>query len=252
MCVKKCIEQGNIFFGIERVPAIARLVKKGRTVRSTGYRKELHIASIPCKEAEKCANIIADIYKMSCGIIPNFLNLTMTPSNPILHTTRLRTIFKDWKDGIIYSGLPLFYEEWDNASSELLFKCDEEVQDICRALPEYNLQFVKSLKEHYESFTIEEMTRKISSIDAFKGLKTPAVMLNSGGLIPDLHSRYFTADFSFGLAIIKQIADMAGVSTPNIDDTLEWYDNIAIMKKCFKYSDYGIRERNDFDELYLL
>ena len=36
-------------------------------------------------------------------------------------------------------------------------------------------------------------------------------------LIPDLHSRYFTADFPYGLAVIQQIGQIAGVSTPNID-----------------------------------
>lgn len=46
---RKCIERGNVFFGIERVPAIARLVKKGKTVKSTGYRDELHVAALPGK-----------------------------------------------------------------------------------------------------------------------------------------------------------------------------------------------------------
>jgi hypothetical protein len=40
---KKCIERGNTFFALERVPAIARLVQKGRMVKSTGYRKELRM-----------------------------------------------------------------------------------------------------------------------------------------------------------------------------------------------------------------
>ena len=33
---RRCIERGNVFFGIERVPAIARLIRKGKTVKSTG------------------------------------------------------------------------------------------------------------------------------------------------------------------------------------------------------------------------
>lgn len=89
----------------------------------------------------------------------------MTPSNPILHTTRLRTLFGDWHEGAVYESMPLFYEEWDDASSELLIACDEEVQEICRALPEFELQFVKSLRVHYESPTVEAMTRKISSME---------------------------------------------------------------------------------------
>ncbi len=134
----------------------------------------------------------------------------MTPSNPILHTTRLRTIFGDWHTGVIYHSVPLFYENWDDTSSELLFACDEEIQKICKTFPEFELHYVKSLREHYNSTTVEAMTKKISSIVAFKGLTTPVLKVN-GGFIPDLHSRYFTADFSYGLAIIKQIADFAKV-----------------------------------------
>ena len=118
---RKCIDRGNIFFGIERVPAIARLVKKGQTVKSTGYRDELHVSSLPIANAKKCADMISGIFDMPCKVIPNFLNLIMIPSNPILLTTRLRTLFGDWHHGIIYdSSVPLFYEEWENAYSKLL------------------------------------------------------------------------------------------------------------------------------------
>ena len=247
---RKCIDRGNAFFGIERVPAIARLVQKGRTVKSTGYREELHVAALPKVNAGKCAEMIEGIFDVKTTVIPNFLNLTMTPSNPILHTTRLKTIFLGWHEGITYDHLPLFYEEWDDASSELLIACDEEVQDICRHLPEFELQYVKSLRLHYESPTVQDMTKKISSIAAFKGLKTPAVETN-GLLIPDLHSRYFTADFSYGLTIIKQIGVLAGVSTPNIDSTMDWYKRIAIVDDEFIFKDYGIIDKSTFDTFYL-
>lgn len=246
----KCIERGNTFFAIERVPAIARLVVKGKTVRSTGYRGELHVASIPASKAEECCELISGLYDKPCKAIPNYLNLTMTPSNPILHTTRLRTIFEDYHEGVVYERLPLFYEEWDDASSKLLIACDEEEQQICKALPEFKLEFVKSLRVHYESPTVEAMTAKISWIPAFRGLTTPSVKVD-GGFIPDLHSRYFTADFSYGLTIIKQIGVFAGVDTPNIDATLAWYDRIRIEQGDFSYSDYGINTMEDFRKFYL-
>ena len=160
---RRCIERGNIFFGIERVPAIARLVQKGKSVKSTGYRNELHVAALPAKYASSCAHIVESIFDIKCTVIPNILSLTMTPSNPILHTTRLRTLFADWHEGMTYDYVPLFYEEWDDASSELLIACDDEVQEICKAIPEFDLQYVKSLRKHYESETVEAMTKKISS-----------------------------------------------------------------------------------------
>ena len=247
---RKCIERGNIFFGLERVPAIARLVTKGRTVQSKGYKSELHIASIPSDAAEKCCSIMEEIFELPCKPIPNYLNLTLTPSNPILHTTRLCSIFRDYHDGVVYPSLPLFYEEWNDASSELLLACDDEEQSICRAMPEFRLDFVKALREYYESPTAEAMTKKISGIKAFKGLTTPSIKVN-GGYIPDLHSRYFTADFSYGLVIIQQIAAIAGVKTPHIDFVMDWYKNIAIEKDEFKLSDYGINDLGDMRALYL-
>ena len=247
---KKCIERGNAFFGIERVPAIARLVQKGKTVRSVGYRNELHVASFKQKDQDKCCTLIQDIFDIKCVPIPNYMNLTLTPSNPILHTTRLFRLFKDYSENTFYSSLPLFYEEWDNETSELLFVCDDEVQSICKALPEFQLDYVKSLKEHYESPTVSEMTKKISGIEAFKGLKTPAVKTENG-FIPDLHSRYFTSDFSYGLSIIRQIAHFAGVSVPNIDRITEWYKSIAVEKKEFVFKDYSICDLSSLRRFYI-
>lgn len=244
------IEKGNTFFLIERVPAIARLVEKGSTVRSTGYRKELHLAALPRSEGSRCSEIISSLFDMDCVTIPYILNMTMTPSNPILHTTRLKNIFGDYKPGVIYSRIPLFYEEWNDASSELLLACDDEVQAICKALPEHHLENVKSLRDHYESQTIEQMTAKISGISAFKGIGTPSIKVGDG-FVPDLHSRYFTADFSYGLSIIQQIAEFAGVDTPFINETAKWYESIAIEKEGFKYSDYGIVDKETFNAFYL-
>ena len=94
------------------------------------------------------------------------------------------------------------------------------------------------------------MTAKISSIPAFKGLNTPSVKVDNG-YIPDLHSRYFTADFSYGLTIIKQIADFTGINTPNIDETMKWYENIAIENDSFNFKDYNIDSFADFSKFYL-
>lgn len=248
---RKCIERGNIFFGIERVPAIARLIQKGKIVKSTGYREELHVAALPKANAKKCAEIIEEIFDKKTKVIPCYLNLTMTPSNPILHTTRLRTLFGDWNKGKVYGSIPLFYEEWDDAASELLIACDEEVQAICHALPNLELSFVKSLRVYYESPTVEAMTNKISSIDAFKGLRAPMIQVE-GGVIPDLHSRYFTADFSYGLTIIKQVADFVEVDVPNIVATMEWYKKIAIEKEEFIFAEFGIVDLDTLKKFYML
>ncbi len=330
---RECIERGNVFFGIDRVPAIARLTERGRTVCCSGYKDELFVAALPSSHTETCAALIESIYDIPCVRLPGFMALTLTPSNPILHTARLKTIFRDYEPGVTYGSLPLFYEEWDDASSELLLACDDEIQEICRALPDFGLERVVSERDFYNADTVEEMTYAIRNEESLRGLTTPSVeadansvrfrglaglrskrqhrkrsirdhmyrrliwrekvnkkmraylektegmsrrerrgfvsdhirskieakaeMRKSGdrssgpALIPDLHSRYFTADFPYGLTVIKQIGDIAGVDTPNIDNLLEWYDEIAIVNDKLALSDYGVTDKDSLRSFYL-
>lgn len=100
---KQCIKEKAItVFGLQRVPAVARLVRYGETVRVSGIRNKLHIAAIPVNNASKYANIFSEVFGIPCEILPNYLCVTLTPSNPILHTTRLRTLFADYHKGVVY------------------------------------------------------------------------------------------------------------------------------------------------------
>ena len=242
-----CLSAGSTIFGLQRTLSVARLVEYGKTVRAVGYRDTLYGAALPHGGTDRCCELIESIFDMPCEPLANYLSITMTPSNPILHTTRLRTIFKDWRPGKTYDRLPLFYEGWDDESSELLFACDEEVQGICRSLDMFDLTGVRSLHQHYESDTAAQLTRKIRSIEGFKGIETPSTRL---GFVPDFSSRYFTADFPFGLAILVQIADLAGVDVPNMAEVLSWYRGVCDSEVEFSYERYGIQSLPDFVELY--
>ena len=203
----------------------------------------MFVAALPQNRTKECCTIIEKIFDIKTSPLPNYLNITLTPSNPILHTTRLRILYKDYQPGAVYTTVPLFYEDWNNETSELLLKCDAEVQNICKKLSQFDLSLVKSLKTHYESNTVEAMTKKISSITS------PTVCVD-GGYIPDFNSRYFTSDFSYGLTILIQIADFAGVKVPNMKDTLNWYYDLVGKKESYQYSDYGIYNANDFVKFY--
>ena len=243
------LKKGCVLCGLQRVPSVARLKEYGKCVCATGYRDKLFVATLPTNQKENCAKLIGSIFDMPCDAMPHFLNLTLTPSNPILHTTRLKTIFKDYKEGVYYKSLPLFYQEWNDESSRLLLKCDKEVQDICLALKDFDLSFVKSLKEHYESPDAEALTKKITSIPAFFGLKTPCIEAENG-LLPDFDSRYFTADFMFGLTILIQIADFLEINCPNMKETFNWFLPFFKGGPVFDFKDYGICSKKDFLEFY--
>ena len=222
---KPLIEKGCTLFGFQRVHSIARLAEYGKRVLMLGRKPDISIAAIPNANADKIAGTLSSIFKMPCNVLPNYLNLTLTPSNPILHTTRLYSMFKEWKTGKFYDRNILFYEEWTDEASDMLIKCDDEVQRLCKKIP-LDLSLVKSLKEHYESYNVKAMTEKISTIEAFKGLTSP-MKEETEGFIPDFTSRYFTADFPFGLKIIKDIAGLFEINTPYIDIVWEWYINVC-------------------------
>ncbi len=246
---RKHIKKGATVFGLQRVPSVARLTERGKEVRAVGYRNQLYVAALPYGKAPEIARTVGDIFGISCDCMPNYLNLTLTPSNPILHTTRLRTLFGDYREGVFYDRIPLFYEEWSDESSELLFRCDAEVQQICAALSEFDLSFVKSLKDHYENHTIQGFTAKLRSITGFKGLPSPMIRTDRG-YIPDFGSRYFSADFPYGLSILVQIGEFLSLDIPDMKETLGWYRKVSGNTDEYSFAAYGINSLESFLEFY--
>lgn len=225
-CCRKLIEKGCVVFGLQRVHAIARIKEYGKSVYATSRKKEIQIGAIPRKKTREVCHLMENMLRIPCRALDNYLCVTLTPSNPILHTTRLYSMFKDYSEKKVYDKNFLFYEEWTDESSEMLIACDEELQKICSKYTELDLREVKSLKEHYESDTKEKMTSKISGIQAFKGILSPMKKVE-GGYIPDKESRYFKEDFLYGLCIIKAFGEIVQVATPNIDRVLKWYEIFA-------------------------
>lgn len=245
----KCIQAGATLHGFQRVPVVARLIQYGKRVRGEGKRTMMANGSIPKDAAKDFAEFMTLILDIPCKPLPNYLSVTLTPSNPILHTTRLCTLFADYKNGKVYDKNPLFYGEWSDESSELLFKCDEELQSLLIHMPKMDLSNVISLKIHYENDKIPGMTAKMRSIKSLQNLTSPMKSV-SNGWVPDFESRYFIADFPFGLALIESLADVLGVDVPYIRKTMKWYQNATGDTRHFNIKTSGIHNVNDIYEFY--
>lgn len=219
------IKLGAQLFCFQRVHCIARLKEYGKSVCALGRKQNLEIAAMPSQYAKEICKTISAFFDMPCVAMPNYLCSTMTPSNNVLHTSRLFTMFSHYSDGKIYPRNYLFYEEWTDEASSVMLELDRERKAICDALPT-DLSMVKCIDEHYESFTPYDMTKKIRSISAFKGIMTPMIKAEKG-YIPDFQSRYFTSDFSYGLKIFKDLAKVYNVPTPKIDEVLNWYIKVS-------------------------
>lgn len=245
----KCLKAGARLFGLQRVPTVARLETYGRRVRCEGLRQELFIGSIPSDTSNGIADFLSNLWGIPCTKLPNYLSVTLTPSNPILHTTRLRTLFSDYEKGKVYDRNPLFYGEWNNASSDLLIKCDEELQGMLPFMDRLDLKGIKSLKIHYESNNAEELTKKLTSIKSLHNLPSPMRETHQGW-VPDFNSRYFTADFPYGLAIILEFASVLGYEAPNLRATMDWYRKVTGDETHFVLGDYGVHGLEDIYAYY--
>lgn len=227
---QECLKKGIILCGMQRVYALADLVVYGHEVRRNSKKKLLSLGVISEKQEdrEKTAQQIGELLDIKCELMPNYLCVTLVPSNPILHTTRLYRLFKDY-DGTGYSERPTMYDTWDDATSAILFQCDEELQNICKSLDELDLKAVESLKMYYENDTLETFSNKIRSIVAFQGKLVPMVE-REDGWHPDFSSRFFVADFEYGLFLMKELGKVCGVDTPMMDEILAWYQRITGKK----------------------
>ena len=185
--------------------------------------------------------------------LDNYLNVTLLNSNPILHTSRLFSIFRDYLNGVDeYESIPLFYEEWSIESSDLLIKMDRELFEMLAVLNKNGIcvNQITTLLAHYESNDSISMTNKINSINSLKGLSTPAIKNQKGMFVPDLSSRYFTADFPYGLDILLSFSRILNVKASNMEMVSNWYHKISKTKRVFKLNNFGINSIDDLKNIY--
>lgn len=216
------LKKGCTIFGMQRVHAIVRISEYAKTVSCQGRKQSINIAVLPRKEAESVSQFIENLLDVDVFTLDNYMSVTFSPSNQILHTARLYSLFHDYTPRTKYSKVPFFYKDWDILSSDVLLNCDNELQDI---MSKAGVLGVASLLDHYESKNSLELQKKISSITAFSNILSPMVFKNDG-YIPDFDNRYFTADFPYGLCLIKGFAVALGVSTPVIDKLIRWYEGV--------------------------
>lgn len=224
---KTYFDESFTLFGLERVPFITRLAEYGKTVHIRSRKPYVTLASFPSDNLDKACRIMSELLRIKCTKAANYLTISLTPSNPVLHTSRIFDLFCNASPDTLYPRNIEFYSEWTERASEVLFGIDNELQDLCRTLSDLDMKGVVSLREHYESPTIHDLTRKICSIPSFKGIYAPLIQTQSGKYAIDVNSRYFTEDFPYGLCIIKGFCEICEVETPYVDRVLRWYQDFT-------------------------
>ena len=207
-------------FGFQRVPFISRIIEYGHKARLMGYKDSLELAIEQSSNPESLRLVLQQMLRTPIHLLKSHYEVSLSNSNPLLHPSRLYSLWKDWHEGIVYDRIPLFYEEWTEEAAELYINMDNELQALLEQLP-VRKGSIATVLDYYESTDAVSLARKLRSIEAFKGILAPMKEVE-GGYVPDFHSRYFTEDFPYGLAIAHRLTHEKGVPSPTIDMIYDW------------------------------
>ena len=206
---------GARLFGFQRVPYIARVAAYGSKALLLGYKTSLTAAleNLPAEFTKT----LERLFETPVTLADNYLQVSLTNSNPILHTGRLYSMFKDKEDKVFDHNI-LFYKEWTDDASRTMIEMDKEFFTL---LDKLHVKGIPTLLDYYESTDAASLTHKISSIAAFQAITSPMISCEGGWKL-DRNSRYFTEDFPFGLRWIKELAEKNNIETPVIDKVYDW------------------------------
>ncbi len=212
-----------LLFGFQRVPFIARTIEYGKSAKIKGFKKELFLAIENATDYKKqiFTNYIQDLFKTQIKLLNSHFEASLTNSNPLLHTSRLFSMWKDWKPGIRYDSCPLFYAEWTIEAAKLYIEMDKEFQVLLSMLP-VEPGSIPNVLNYYESNDAISLCNKLKTIPAFQGIYSPMLGNDAEGYVPDFKSRYFTEDFPYSLSYIVKLAHKLKCPTPNIDKVYVW------------------------------
>lgn len=217
----KVLPKNQPLFGFQRVPFISRIINYGHVAELKGYKESLSIAVEQTEDKDHIRETLEKLFKTPTKLLDSYYEVSLSNSNPLLHTARLFTMWKDWKYGDSYDRNPEFYSEWTVDAAELLIAMDEEFQTLLKKIG-LKEGAIPSVLQYYECTDAESLTRKLNSIPAFKGILSPMIVNRYGKYEPDFSSRYFTEDFPYGMRYIVETGDLAGVEMPTINEVYKW------------------------------
>lgn len=207
-------------FGFQRVPFISRIIEYGQKAELKGYKESLHVAIEQTEDKESVRVVLEQLFEKPVTLADSFYEVSLSNSNPILHPSRLYTMWKDWQTGIVYPHNPQFYAEWTLEASTLLLQMDDEFQSLLKILG-LKEGCIPPILDYYESADADSLTQKLRSIKAFQNISSPMKAVE-GGFIPDFSSRYFTEDFPYGMRFIVETAQKHHVSIPTTENLYQW------------------------------
>lgn len=269
--LKNRLKKDNItIWALLNVPSICKTIVYGESVNVIGPKNMLYCAAYPDYQKDKICNYVDDMFGIPTVPLPNLLCMTLTPSNQIIHPGRVYGFLKDWdgKTPLNESDIPLLYEGMDDFSADQMQKLDDEIQaikaEIVKRFPHVDLSPITPMKDRIIKQYGDQVKDKtnlktvFATNQGYTQVRFPMIPVE-GGVILNPQSRFFWEDIPYGLCILKDIAQMVKVKTPQTDKMIEWHqkfmnkkyiENGKLVKESLKEtgcpSKYGIKDIEKF------
>lgn len=226
-----------VTFAFGLIPWICRIKEYGRIGVVYGTSKIANFAA--CFPVHSFGQIEKEFIKPICNnrIVserveqsPNFLSLTLSADNQVIHTSRCFALYKVYgKEWNTKEEVPWFYKDWDDTSSEILASIDDEYTKIRNKFkaefPDRDFSYLRNYMElekfGYDS-SITDIKASFTEYGTLDAIATPVVMNDERKWEIDRSHRFFLDDIFYGICIAKWMAEQFNIDTPAIDEILYW------------------------------
>lgn len=229
-----------IAFSFGLIPWISRLVEYGHKGLTYGCMSENYAAVNP---KEYFDQINEEFFDQICykwfgkGKVDrsdNFISLTLSVDNQIIHTARCYGLHKRYgRTWATKEDVPLFYRTFDDVSAKLMEGLDKDYTKIRETI---KLRFPEMKFKHMVDYlTLEYFSHKYWSIDVLDSIlssqtlhsiTTPVIQNENGTWEIDENHRFFLDDIYYGNCIAKWMAEQLNIVTPTIDEILRWAQDV--------------------------
>ena len=226
------------YFTFGLVPWVCRTKIYGSAGETYGPKKVNTVAMRFSEDFEYLKSIFfssltGNTAGMNFRLVSNFLSLTLSADNQLIHITRLYCLMRDglgkWRTE---DEVPLFYRDYDEYSADCLNELDKEFSKVRGAIEKYHPELDYSYMLDY--LAQEKLSYGVdtpSILDSFVNsktlgtIKTPVVFDGEFFKI-DIEHRFFKDDIFNGIVIFKWFASELGISTPLLDNVLNWAQDL--------------------------
>lgn len=223
-----------VTFAFGLIPWVARTKEYGKTGITYGP-KARNVAAVFPQEEFKVLN--DSFFNDVCfrwfntgkfHLAENFISLTLSVDNQIIHPSRIYGLYLKDKDGwASKKDIPYFYMDYDDLSAELLKKVDDDFEKIREKIRtdnpnenyEYMLDYLSLERFSYNSQN-QDIKTSFTTSKTLRLIGTPVVQNENKRWEIDRNHRFFTDDIFYGLCIAKWFAEQYAINVPMIDKIL--------------------------------